>query len=268
MSRRLLRRPPPVAPRAAVAPALSPAARLGVGSLSLVVVATALALAPGTARADTVTVQRLDPQPFANVSLRLFGRSYSDLAGELTLTSGQSSFAAYCIELTQPAYLGSRANYSVSTVSSSALSRLFTVAGLDSGHMSTDRVDTAAEMVALQLAVWETVYDGLGGSLASGNFSVAGVSSSYATAWTLAQGYLQAAYQLTDTSLYAGSTLLRYANPSLQDFVAYTPAPPQVTPVSVVPEPQTALMLGAGLATVALVGWRRRRQPWVQGERT
>lgn len=215
--------------------------------------------AAGSAQADDLTVERLDPQnPYSTATLWLNGTRYSnELVGQIGLRDSSGSFAAYCIELDQNASLGSTKNYTSSAYQNDALARLFTVAGLNSHSSGSDAVDTSLEMVALQLAVWETVYDGLGGTLGGGRFSVAYLSAGSA-AYSQAASYLSAAAAL-QTGQYLLSGLTRYSNASLQDFVSYD-RPLAPVQVSAVPEPQAAAMLLAGVATLAAVAWRRRRR--------
>lgn len=182
------------------------------------------------------------------------GQSYSnEFTVGIGLTHDGKTFESFCMELDQIVYIGSTVNYSISSYTNDGFSRLFAASGFNSAASGTDPIDTADEKSALQLAIWEVLYDGLGGSLSSGSFSVSSVSS--ANTLTLAQGYLSAAAAL-QSNQYATTTLYRYSNAQNQDQIT-TMGPAAVSGVSVVPEPETAFLWLGGLAGLAAL---RRRQ--------
>ena len=184
------------------------------------------------------------------------GHAYSNEAAiGIQLTHGGQTFESFCMEFDQIVYTGTTVNYTVSSYSNDAFSRLFAVAGFNSADSSHDSVDTVDKKTALQLAVWEALYDGLGGSFSTGNFTVS--SSSSANALTMAQGYLSAAAALTSNQ-YTTTTLYRYSNAQNQDQIT-TMGSAAVAGVSAVPEPETAFLWLGGLAGVAALRRRLRR---------
>jgi hypothetical protein len=166
-------------------------------------------------------------------------------AGEIKINTDIGSFATYCIELTQGLPVPNP-TYSFGAYANDWISRLVEVSGFyGGGDQSSNEVDTIAEKTALQLAIWEAVYDSFPGDLTTGIFQV--TSSPTAGAVAQANTYLTAAASLAAGS-YPTQTLFTFTSPSGQDLV------------TAVPEPSSYAMLLAGLAGVGFVA-RRRSQP-------
>jgi hypothetical protein len=136
-----------------------------------------------------------------------------------------------------------------------ALSKLFTFNG---GVTSVNATASAA----LQLAVWELLYDGEGGSLSTGNFKSGSVNAAVVTAAnTLLVGAATstAGYDITLFTDNAYRT-----KPTYQDFITATQnfggsctlGNCDVTPV---PEPTTLSLAMAGLGVIGFGALRRRR---------
>ena len=219
---------------------------------TLVPLACAVAALPAMATDVTVGVNWNDGYGTADTTLNGTNRTGTAQI-PLSLTYGGQTFEAFCMELDQAATL-STVNYTVTSYVNDGFSRLFAAAGFNGSSSGTDAVATRDQKSALQLAVWEVLYDGFNGSLSSGNFWVNNISS--ANTLTLAQGYLSSAAAL-QSGQYVTTTLQRYSNQWAQDLISSTGVSTPVTPPTVVPEPETALMWLGGVA--ALAAWRRRQ---------
>ncbi|WP_157725600.1 PEP-CTERM sorting domain-containing protein [Vitreoscilla filiformis] len=219
---------------------------------ALVPLACAVAALPAMATDVTVGANWNDGYGTADTTLNGTNRTGTAQI-PLSLTYGGQTFEAFCMELDQAATL-STVNYTVTSYVNDGFSRLFAAAGFNGSSSGTDAVATRDQKSALQLAVWEVLYDGLGGSLSSGNFSARNFSS--ASVQSLAQGYLSAAAAL-QSNQYTTTTLYRYSNGQYQDFVT-TQGYASVGGVSAVPEPETAFLWLGGLA--GLVALRRRQR--------
>lgn len=183
---------------------------------------------------------------------------------------GSQPFLAYCVDLYSAAgtfntaYQYNKIDFSQGDFAASlepanitALSKLFTF----NGGASNTNATTSAGM---QLAVWELLYDGAGGSLTTGNFK-AGTAPAASIAWanTLLTG---------SASTVAGYSITLFADeaysfkPTHQNFITATAnfgggceltnscdTPPPV------PEPETWAMMAAGLAVVVRLSKRQRK---------
>jgi len=128
-----------------------------------------------------------------------------------------------------------------------ALSELFSdVGGLAAAVASSNNPDLSA---AIQLAVWEIKYDTGNGpyNLGAGNFQVV-VGNATPAAVSLAQSLLD---NLAPKNPPFGAVWLQ--SPTTQDFVTDRPLPPDR-----VPEPSPLPLLGAGLAALGLMVYRRK----------
>jgi len=170
-------------------------------------------------------------------------RSYSDVnagAFRLTGSNGFGSFVAFCIDLAKSIRNGQ--SYDTSSASAfggsvdSVIDRLFT-----SAYAS---VTTAVQGAAFQVALWEIITDtGTDYNLRRGGFRVGASRAVLNQANTYLDGLATAGtggYQMTFLS--SGSS---------QNLVT-------VTPISPVPVPAAAWMLGIGL--LGLFGLRRRQK--------
>lgn len=163
-------------------------------------------------------------------------------AGEVqTATVGGSSFAAYCYDLTKELSLPGA--YEMSTIQLDSIARLFAVAGFSGDNWATDGV-SGLQTAALQVAIWESKYDGLSSAnLDSGNLSFQLISSSVKTQ---ALSYLSAA-----AGLAAGTynTEVHYFAPSEGTV--------NQALVTTVPEPSTYALMAACLGVMGLVARRK-----------
>lgn len=177
-----------------------------------------------------------------------FNASFNE---NFALPPGPNSFVAYCVDLAQSFSFGSTFSVIGANVSSifggvraSVLDRLYTQ------HFAA--ADTRVESAAFQLAVWEVIQEApttaFGtNALGSGSF-VATAATSGTTldsdAITMANSWLN-----TLTAASGGYSLTVLASATHQDQMMATP----------VPEPETYMMLLAGLGLMGFVA-RRRRQ--------
>ena len=219
-------------------------------------IAAAALLAAGAMSAHAVT---LSVSGYAyggnNVHVTSTGTTpatYAGGAGGFTATlSGAGifdspSFVTYCVELEQSFGFGSLSGYSL------VLPAAYTGAGANGwgansvaignrlGQLLTYALPlatTGSQSTALQLAVWNTIYD-TDNTVSGGTFKdvsgFAGQANTYLT------------NSLATTSLYQVGIL---TNRQHQDFIAYAP----------VPEPETYALMAAGLAGIGFVARRRTR---------
>ncbi len=209
------------------------------------------------ALATNVYVDQLWGYGYPTADLHYKTSTYSNeaVAGfVLTNQSTNQTFAGFCMKINQGVGTQSTTNYTITSYTNDAFSRLFAVSGFNGADRNNDGINSADKEAALQLALWEVLYDGFGGSLGSGNFWVNNVSS--ANTLTLAQSYLTSAAAL-QSGQYVTTTLQRYSNEWAQDLISSTAVSTAPVTPSVVPEPETAFMWLGGVA--ALAAWRRRQ---------
>ncbi len=152
---------------------------------------------------------------------------------------GQAGFS-YCVDLAQSIGVGASTGWNVlSPESNAAIVRAAWL--VDRFHADLDALASKnSAMTALQLAVWETLYDGGAGTdLDSGTFALAQGGAS-AGALLLANGFLA---ELAGADLSAFATNARWAvSSSRQDQIVFT---------NPIPEPSSVVLFGFGAALVA-----------------
>jgi len=191
-------------------------------------------------------------------------------------TNGQpintgNAVATFCVEIPQ-GFSASNADGSPSgngstTYTASSLTAVFdadtekSISQLYAAHFdsawNSPTFNGTTQSTAFQLAMWEIVYDGAGGSLAGGNFRVFNQDlNDTNTAAGLAKSWLGSLGSGPSfDSKYAGYKLLGLTNPNSQDQVILVPPSPKC-----VPAPPGALLAGMGfLALFGRVGWLRRK---------
>jgi len=192
---------------------------------------------------SVVKLTLTETDPITNVVKIIAGGpgAPAEYAGELqTGIVGGASFAAYCYDLTAELKLPN--SYTPSSIELDNVARLFAVSGFSGDTWNVDGV--SGGQTALQIAIWESKYDGLNSAnLDSGNLSFQMISSSVKAQ---AISYLTAA-----AGLAAGSYVseVRYFAPA-------EGAANQAL-VTTVPEPSTYALMAACLGVVGLVSRRK-----------
>ena len=164
-----------------------------------------------------------------------------------------TSFVAYCVDLVQSFSFNNP--FSVTATSPASMSAIGGVRASVLDRLYTQRfaaADTRAESAAFQLAIWEILQEtptAVFGTnaLGSGSFMATAATSGTtldSDAITMANSWLN-----TLTGASGGYTLTVLASPTRQDQMMATP----------IPEPETYMMLLAGLGLMGFVA-RRRRQ--------
>lgn len=162
-------------------------------------------------------------------------------AGQISISTSIGSFETYCMDVLHGLNLPQ--SYLLDpTYTNDEISRLFFVSGFDGAGVGSD-----TNKAALQLAIWEAVYDPGNLNLATGDFQVtSGDAGAIGQAGTF----------LTNAGLLAAGsypTALGKFTSSLAE------GPVSQTLVTAVPEPGTYALMLAGLAGVGFVARRRTR---------
>lgn len=248
------------------------------------IAAAALALT-GMAGAASTQIKYVKEDP-AGLSVNVTGSDDINIGRMLFAAQGGPSFYAYCVELAQ----STSSTYQRYTIGSFAgaqaknLQSLFSATSLYTGEQ---KIDTAAEYAAFQVAVWEITHE-TGAGLDVAGFDPRQVTvttghgrnkqTTTSTVWDsntdrgsfYVQEYLGSGYSnsngktaafaglangyLNDAGSYSGRDLFavtKLSNGSYQDYVTVTALP--------VPEPTTYALMMAGLLAVGFVSNRRRQ---------
>jgi hypothetical protein len=167
-----------------------------------------------------------------------------------------TDFWAYCSDLSQVLSGGSSYVYTVATPGARTLDWLGAVNAVLGGDVyawlhptaispSSSAVQTAA---AIQIGIWESLYDGSGWSLGAGSFRASGLDAGTAAAYAA----FRAAVEDGATADLAGTRVLQLVDSRSQDVIAGRDAPSER-----VPEPASLLLLALG----AIAGrWTMRRK--------
>ena len=162
-----------------------------------------------------------------------------------------SSILTWCIELTQSITQGSNYNYTTTDLTAANPSWAGRLQELIAQNYQT--VLSAANSItsaAMQLAIWEVVYESAGSSLnlSSGNFSAGTTGANSLAAKNMAQTWLNNLSSSADTGKYK---IVMLSSGSAQDLVTVLP-----TPI-----PAAALLFGSALGLGGLMQRRRRATP-------
>jgi hypothetical protein len=177
-----------------------------------------------------------------------YGSYYGSIVVNSTaLTHDGQTFEAFVASPFQQSWRVGDLNFTINQLSYDNLSRLFAVAGFNGAGFQGDAVDTPEERYALQLAVWELGYDGLGGELSSGNFKVIDFRGTKVEG--LVQGYLAAAAALKPDE-YVTDNLYYYTQKYGGGGFVTTRG---YAAISAVPEPSASLLWFGGLAGLAVL---------------
>lgn len=163
-------------------------------------------------------------------------------------TASGNKFAAFCVDLMTSLKLP--APYEKLTTSLFNSSIADNISRLVNAYFPT--VNTAAEGAALQLAIWEVIYDDGSADLNGGAFKVTQAS---ADALSYAQGYLANLASLPTTGRYK----VTYFQGDGSQSTGGIGDSQDVIGVSPVPLPAGVLLLGGALAGLGVAGAKRRK---------
>jgi hypothetical protein len=212
------------------------------------------------------------------------GGTVSAAAGAFSVTWGDRSFLTYCLELTQYAAIGQTHEYTLvdgatyfdslvpglasrggsGAVIVERIDRLFTALGgamvPGAEHLGVRHYDAAAATAAMQLAIWELVYEGFGGGARLDGMTLAGGAFSELNAGRLRSAGLLAGH--ADTLLrgaaHTGAGQFDIAvlhSPRFQDYLVISP---RVMRDGTVPVPGTLALAALGLLAAAGIQRGRR----------
>lgn len=219
---------------------------------SKIAAAAVLSVGSAAAMAETVELTGMSYTPFGGAYF-LDGVQKGGDASELHLTTSTgNTFAAYCIDLMQelssPPGLYDvspvpplSANLSLGQVN--AIGKLFTAAGFVGDDYLNDDVTTARQGAALQLAIWDVVYDG---SLTLGGLSTGRFTATFS-------GATVAAFDSLVTAAFGPEVVATNLS-----FYTSVPNGRSQNLVSSIPEPSTYALVAACLGVIGLVAKRKQ----------
>ena len=215
-----------------------------------VLLAAGLAILPGTAQAQD-TQLRFDGVNGATA----FGYHVGPFAGTLLRPGVATSLTMFCVDLLNAVTLGQTQAVNITSLAGSDLSATRRPGQLEAYRKAawlTTQFDPAAqpEWGGIQAAIWEIMAPGT----PDGGTSVTNTTHE---AYWLQQANLfvaSAGYASYDWSRFFVLTDVNAAGTvsgvGMQEFITHS--------ANVVPEPETWMMLGGGLAALGVIAWRRR----------
>lgn len=232
-------------------------------------VSASLATASPVITSGTLTVNGFEHSGAPAATVLGYGVPVSLGVGALRVTFDDGfspeDLLAFCVDLFSPAGIGAsysydRVDYTPADFPSAlepenitALSKLFTFNG---GVSSADNVKSAG----LQLAVWELLYDGEGGSLSTGDFK-SGSTPAAVVSW--ANGLLAGATSSsTDYNISLFADEAYSFKPNHQNFITATfnsGGSCELGNDCTVPEPTSMSLAAFGMFAVGVMKLRRRK---------
>ena len=194
-----------------------------------------------------------DTSPVLNLGTVGAGGFNASFNANGALPPAPTSFVSYCVDLGQ--YFSFGSPFSVTATNPASMSAIGGVRTSVLNRLYTQHfaaADTRVESAAFQLAVWEILREDAttafgANALGAGSFRVTAATSNTtldSDAITMANTWLN-----TLTGLQGGYTLTVLASSTNQDQMMATP----------IPEPETYMMLLAGLGLMGFVARRRQR---------
>ena len=206
------------------------------------IAASALALAAVIGAANPITFTTTGLGDNVGVSyIDLAGPGgHNGYAGELRFTDGVDTFSTLCVDLR--ATIGGGASWNAPiTPLTIAEGNYFLAGSIMAGNIGS--VATGTDWAALQLAVWEAVYDGNSGDFGNGNFVVDSAATGVVP---LAQIY----FGIRDTN----ANVLMYGNQT-NESGGYVAGQAQIR---VVPVPEPCSLAALGIGALAVIRKRRK----------
>jgi len=218
-----------------------------------------LATCAASAAAETVQLRYVSPAAALATPLHLPTGTQSYYVGSynLQIQTPATSFQAYCVDPFQYASTGylTYEKSSLPSFLSGSTQKLADVSSLFA-HAYADTIGNAIKAAGFQLALWEVFNDNK--NLTSGG--VYKTSQTNAAAVAEASNLLASLATANWTTPAANYELTMFSSAQKQDFLAAAPAsiPSNTTPV---PEPETSMLLLAGLGLLSLAARRRGSRP-------